>query len=98
MHTQEKCGSYRSKVNCIGYDDLLQDLNKSISITNSKEAFCFPFYESSDVSIKAVKDAGFKVAFVGGNRKASRSDNKYKIPRYIIYRGTTLEQFKKMVQ
>ena len=98
LHTQEKCGSYRSKVNCVGYDALLEDLNKSISITNSKEAFCFPFYESSNESIRAVKDAGFKVAFVGGNRKASRNDNKYKIPRYVIYKGTTLEQFKNMVQ
>ncbi len=97
LHIEEKCG-YRSKVNCVGYNALLEDLKQSISITNSIDAFCFPFYESTDESIRAVKDAGFKVAFVGGNRKASRSDNKYKIPRYIIYNGTTLEQFKKMVQ
>ena len=97
LHTREKCG-YSSKVNCVGYDRLLADLKQSISITKSTDAFCFPFYESSDESIRAVKDAGFKVAFIGGNRKATRSDNKYKIPRYVIYGGTTLEQFKKMVQ
>ena len=96
LHIEENCG-YRSKVNCVGYDKLLEDLKKSIEITKSKDAFCFPFYEYTDESIRAVKDAGFKAAFIGGNRKASRSDNKYKIPRYIIYKNTTLEQFKKMV-
>ena len=97
LHIGENCGRYGSKVNCIGYDGLLADLKKSIEVTKSKDAFCFPFYEYSSEALRAVKDAGFKVSFVGGNRKVSRDNNKYLIPRYIMYNSTTLEQFKKMV-
>lgn len=83
---------------CIGYEGLVNDLNQSIAVTKSKEAFCFPFYSYSDEAIRAVRDVGFKVAFIGGNRKASRNDNKYKIPRYPIYDSTTLDKFISMVR
>jgi len=97
LHIRENCG-HTSKVNCVGYDRLLDDLKQSIEITKSTTAFCFPFYESTNESIQAVKDAGFKVAFVGGNRKASRSSDKYRIPRYPIQDSTTLEKFISYVQ
>lgn len=92
LHTSGGCNA-----TCVGYDRLVADLNKSIEITKSKEAFCFPFYDSSSEAIRAVRDVGFKVAFVGGNRKASRKDDKYRIPRYPIHDSTTLQQFKNMV-
>ena len=97
LHIEENCG-YRSKVNCVGYDRLLADLKQSIEVTKSNTSFCFPFYEATNESIQAVKDAGFKVAFVGGNRKASRSDNKYRIPRFPIQDGTSLSKFIEMVK
>ena len=96
LHHEANCG-HRSKVNCVGYDNLLADLRQSIAITNKSDSFCFPFYDYTEESIRAVKEAGFKVAFIGGNRKATRNDNKYKIPRYIIYNSTSLQQFKNMV-
>ena len=96
LHVSGDCG--RSKVNCISHDELLADLNKSIEVTKSKEAFCFPFYDYTNNSINTVKEAGFKVAFIGGNRKASRSDDKYKIPRYVIYDSTSLQSFINMVR
>ena len=49
------------------------------------------------MSIKAVQEAGFDIAFVGGSRKASRNDNKYLIPRYPIQDYMTLENFKQIV-
>ena len=97
LHYYQDCG-YSSKVNCVGYDSLVEDLKQSIAITKSTLSFCFPFYESSKESIKAVQDVGFQVAFVGGGRKASRSDNKYRVPRYIIYDSTSLQQFINMVE
>ena len=96
LHIEESSG-YRSKVNHVGYDRLMEDLKQSIEVTKSTNAFCFPFYESSSESIRAVKDSGFKVAFVGGNRKASRNDDKFRIPRYPIQNSTSMEQFKNMV-
>ena len=96
LHLGGNCG-HRSKVNCIPHDDLLKDLQKSIKITKSDAAFCFPFYDYTDESIKVVKEAGFKTAFVGLRRKASRNDDKYKIPRYPISDNTSLETFKSYV-
>ena len=61
------------------------------------DSFCYPFYSYDDEAIRAIKDLGFKLAFAGGNRKATRSSNKYLIPRYPIYKSTTLQQFINMV-
>lgn len=97
LHYGGNCG-YKSKVNCVSYKELLDDLHKSAVVLGSHQAFCFPFYDYTDQSIKAVKEEGFKVAFIGGNRKASRSDDKYKIPRYPISDTTTMSQFINMVQ
>ena len=97
LHVEGKNCKYRSKVNCVSYDELLNDLKMSIASVDNANSFCFPYYEYTDTSIKAVKDAGFKLAFVGDWRKASRNDNKYKIPRYPIYDDTSLTTFKNLV-
>lgn len=95
MHNTGSCG--KAQMICANYDELVSDLQKSISITGSTKAFCFPFYTFDEEAINAVRDVGFKMAFVGGNRKSSRSDNKYKIPRYPIHKNTTMDSFIKMV-
>lgn len=84
---------HRSKVNCVPYEELLNDLKESINVVKDTSSFCFPFYEYTDTSLKAVKEVGFKTAFIGGFRKAKRSDDKYKIPRYPIYDNTSLKTF-----
>ncbi len=89
--------SHRSKVNCVSYDELIKDLQASIAAVKDTSSFCFPFYDYTESSIKAVKEVGFKTAFVGGFRKASKSDYKYKIPRYVIYDSTSLDTFKSYV-
>lgn len=97
LHYEAKCG-YRSKVNCISYDELVEDLKKSIEVVdNNTDSFCFPYYEYNETSLRAVKDVGFKVAFVGGYRKASRNDDKFKIPRYPIHDSISMSEFKNMI-
>lgn len=76
---------------------VLDDLQKSIDITKSKTAFCFPFYAYDATTIKLVKQAGFELAFIGGSRKARRSDDKWHIPRYPIVQSHTLQDFINMV-
>lgn len=95
MHNTGSCG--KAQVICASHDELLNDLQKSISIIGSNKAFCFPFYTYDEKSIQVVKEAGFKLSFVGGNRKSSRADNQYKIPRYPIYKNTSMDQFIRMV-
>ncbi len=95
MHQYGTCG--KGQVVCATKEQLIEDLQKSLSIVDNNNSFCFPFYSYSDVAIQGVKEAGFKMAFIGGYRKASRSDDKYKIPRYPIHKTTTMQQFIQMV-
>ncbi len=78
-------------------EQVINDLNQSIAITGSKKAFCFPFYAYNSTSIRQVQEVGFELAFIGGNYKASRSNNKYMIPRYPIYKNITMQQFINMI-
>ena len=95
MHQYGSCG--RGQINCATYEEAKADLQKSLDIIGNKDSFCFPFYMYSDTSIQAVKDIGFRIAFGGGNRKATRNSNKYLIPRYPIQADITMEQFKNIV-
>lgn len=95
MHQYGPCK--RGQINCATYEEALQDLKKSLEIVDNANSFCFPFYYYSDTSLKAVKDAGFKLAFVGGNVKAKRTSNKYLIPRYPIRANITMNEFKNIV-
>ena len=96
LHYEQNCG-HRSKVNCIPYEDLIKDLKLSIQAVGDTTSFCFPFYDYTDSSIKAVQEVGFKAAFIGEYRKASRNDDKYKIPRFPIYDSTSLTEFANLV-
>ncbi len=95
MHNTGKCGG--AQVICATHDELLNDLQKSLEIVDNNNSFCFPFYSYDAKSIEVVKEAGFKLAFVGGFRKANRSDDKFMVPRYPIYKSTSIEQFINMV-
>lgn len=78
-------------------EQVINDLNQSIAVTGSKKAFCFPFYAYNSTAIRQVQEVGFELAFIGGNYKASRSNNKYMIPRYPIYKNITMQQFINMI-
>lgn len=95
MHQYGNCG--KGQVVCATKEELVNDLKKSLAIVDNNNSFCFPFYSYSDVAIEGVKEAGFKMSFIGGYRKASRNDDKYKIPRYPIHKTTTMNQFIQMV-
>ena len=95
MHQYGTCG--RGQINCATYDEAMADLKKSIDIIGNTDSFCFPFYMYSDTSLKAVKDSGFKMSFVGGNVQAKRTNNKFLIPRYPIHNTITLDKFKNIV-
>ncbi len=99
MHQGNICSnkSRGAQMLCSSKEKVLEDLRKSIDVTKSKNAFCFPLYAYDNDAIESVKEVGFKIAFIGGSVKATRSSDKYKIPRYPIYKTTTLNQFINMV-
>ena len=95
MHNRGSCGEVQLK--CATYQEIMNDLSLSINTIGNNDTFCYPFYEYDDEAIKALKDSGFKIAFGGGNTKATRNSNKYVVPRYPIHDSTTLESFIKKV-
>lgn len=87
LHDPNECpgyGTQGSAILCKNHDYLVNDLKESRKKLNDSRAFCYPFYDYNDHAIKAIKDAGFTIAFTGGRRKAKIGENKYKIPRYTI--------------
>ena len=99
MHTSDYCSgvSRGAKMLCLSDEEVLADLKTSIETVGSSKAFCYPFYAYTKHSIELVKEAGFKLGFAGGEAKATRSSNKYAIPRYHMYRNTTLVKFNHMI-
>ena len=79
------------------YDEAKADIQNSLNIIGDNTSFCYPFYQYDDEAIQAIKDLGFKVAFAGGNKKATRSSNKSLIPRYPIYSNHTAGDIARMV-
>lgn len=99
LHYENFCEgiSRGAKMLCLSREEIKSDLEASIKKLETHTAFCFPYYLSDSKSIEVLKELDFKIAFIGGNKKATRSDNKYKIPRYVVYKNTSLDSFIKMI-
>lgn len=99
MHEGNYCSgvSRGSKMLCLSDEEVLADLQKSIDTLGSNTAFCYPLYVHNAHTMELLQQVGFKLAFIGGDSKATRSTNKYKIPRYHMYKTTTLVQFNHMI-
>jgi len=99
MHEGGYCSSEErgSKLLCSTPEEIKNDLNTSKYEIGTDNAFCYPMYVYNDKVINVLKELGYKVAFTGGGYKASRDDDKYKIPRYHIYDSTTLDEFIDMI-
>lgn len=95
MHNKGPCG--QGQLVCANYETAKQDLEKSLAIIGRKESFCYPFYQYDNEAINAVRDLGFQVAFGGGNVKATRSSNRYVIPRYPIYNNHGVDYISRIV-
>lgn len=99
MHSGGACDSEArgSKLLCSSREEIKEDLTISKNEIGTNNAFCYPMYVYNDKVISVLKEMGYKVAFTGGDYKASRDDDKYKIPRYHIYDSTTLDEFIDMI-
>ena len=82
---------------CLPENTVLNDLKTSREKLNGAIALAYPFYDYNTRAIKLVKQAGFKLAFIGSNGVSGRSwpgVNTYKIPRMTIWNTTSFETFK----
>lgn len=93
LHNQGVCpGGQGGAIKCLEKTKLLADLKTSQEKLDGTTVFCYPFYEYNDYSIEVLKEAGYTMAFGGygedGYYKVKPGINKYKLPRYVIYSNT----------
>ena len=94
MHTPGVCsGSHGGAILCWDKSKILDDLKKSRDSLNNTTVYCFPFYEYNDRVIEYLKEAGFEMAFIGGDKKAYVGDNLFKIHRYELVNYTDMRTF-----
>lgn len=94
LETGDDCPSsnYRGGITCFDDKVILNDLKKSRESLNNTTYFCYPFYDYTDRAIKLLKEAGFTMAFAGQTGKSVKvGQDKFKIPRYVMYNYTTLD-------
>lgn len=77
----------------LDYSSAYSDLQNSINILNSNEAFCYPFGHYNNLAKTVVKDSGFKVAFTTNYGKVKVGMDKYSLPRVRILKDDTLDSF-----
>ena len=99
LHYEARCPDGRGMVACSDYKTVKEDLEKSLNIlSGDNTSFCFPFYSYDRESLQALKDLNFRIAFVGGNRRANRNQNNYLITRYPILDDITLDEFVSIIK
>ena len=77
----------------LDYESSYNDIQTSISILNSNEAFCYPFGHYNNLAKTVVKDSGFKVAFTTNYGRVKVGMDKFTLPRVRILRDDTLNSF-----
>ena len=98
IHTQGACpGGQGGAIKCLEKDKLLKDLKLSSQKLEGSKVFCYPFYEYNNYSIEVLKEAGYTMAFAGGNIRSTPNNNIYAIPRYVIVSTTNTNDLKKFI-
>ena len=95
LHNPGVCpGGQGGAIKCLDRTKLLADLKTSQDKLYGTTVFCYPFYEYNNYSIEVLKEAGFTMAFggdgEGGYYKVVPGINKYKLPRYVVYSYTSV--------
>lgn len=100
IHLENYCKNVArgAKGLCLSKEQLINDFKKSIDkLDGEKTSICYPFYLYNKNMLDAMKEIGFKLGFAGGERKVTQSDDKYKIPRFVIYNYMTANNIKEIL-
>lgn len=98
LHFEAQCADGRGKVACSDYKTVKADLEQSINVLHDTTSFCFPFYSYDKESLQALRELNFRVAFIGGNVDAKRSQDNLLVTRYPILSDITLNHFINIVK
>jgi peptidoglycan/xylan/chitin deacetylase (PgdA/CDA1 family) len=100
MHNQYECKGYGSQgggILCLDREYVLNDLKTSQEILGGSTYFAYPFFDFSDRAISLLKEAGFKMAFIGqydtdGYSYPNKTDL-FKVRRKTIFSDTSMNEF-----
>lgn len=82
----------------ISYNDIKKDVETSKNIIGNCTVFCYPFGHYNDTAKKALKDAGYRLAFTVQGGRVYKGADKFALPRVRMSKGVSLSSFKSMVQ
>lgn len=77
----------------VSYEKAYQDIEQSVSILNSKEAFCYPFGNYNDTAKQVLRDIGYKVAFTTKYGRVKVGMEPLELPRVRILRDDSFASF-----
>lgn len=80
------------------YDKITEDLKQSSRTLGGATVFCYPFGHYNDSAKKALKDAGYRLAFTTEGGRVYKGSNKLALPRVRMSKGVSLSSFASMVQ
>ena len=100
MHNQYECagmGNQGGGILCLDETHVLTDLKTSQEKLGGSKYFAYPFFDFNDRAINLLKEAGFKLAFIGQYDSDGFSypnkTNPYMVRRKSIFSTTTMEEF-----
>ncbi len=82
----------------LSYEKTYEDIEKSVTILNSKEAFCYPFGHYNNTAKQVLKDIDYKVAFTTNGGKVKPGMNPLELPRVRILKEDSLSGFMTKVE
>lgn len=100
MHNQYECPGYGNQgggILCLDEEYVLNDLRTSQKKLSGSKYFAYPFFDFNDRAISLLKQAGFKLAFIGQYDTDGYSypnfTDKFKLRRTTIFSDTSMEEF-----
>lgn len=80
------------------YEKIKEDILLSREVLGGANIFCYPFGQYNDLSIKALKENGYQLAFTTKAGRVTKGASKYELPRVRISGNTSLESFMNKVK
>lgn len=98
LHNNYKCsgGNQGGELLCSSREKILNDLKTSQKELGGATAIAYPFFDFNNNAINVLKEAGFKLAFVGQyntNGYSNKKTNRMIIPRKTIFSYDKIETF-----
>jgi len=90
LHNNYVCNSgyYGGQLLCEDYQKIIADLKLSQEKLGGSSYFAYPFFDSNERAIKALKETGFKMAFIGeytSQGYSTPSTNRYQLRRKTVF-------------